>query len=142
MREPAVLAVVGLREPWRLVPVDGFAGVGENDQVADLFPEPFADCRAEDALLDQLGDAVHLRAAFEKRLERRPDVVVASGSGVQEEISARPCGCERSSVGADLEVVDDLGPELVDVQAAFGSIAAMPWSAVIRTSVPSGRRSA
>ncbi len=33
--QAAVLAAVGLGEPRRLVPVDGFAGTREHDQVAD-----------------------------------------------------------------------------------------------------------
>lgn len=41
--EAAVLAVVGLGEAWRVVPVDGFAGVGEGDEVADAVAEPLAD---------------------------------------------------------------------------------------------------
>ena len=138
-----MLAVVGLGEARRIVPVDGFAGVGEGDEVADAVAEPLADERAEDALLSQLG-----RRCVPPRVRREASGASSvRGRGFRDRVCRKrsrlePAGASGRPSPPISRWSTISGQSSLTYRLRSGSIAAMPWSAVIRTSVPSGKASA
>src|SRR5262245_30396378 len=138
-RQSAVLPEEVLLEAAGLEPVGCLAGCRQDNQIRQPRRQRVGDARSEQPFAEQLLNLPYLRDGREQLGQTRLDLVQPLGPYVQEE---DPAGASGLPSAPTSKCCASSGQTTFTYVVRSGVIPSIPWSAVSRTSVPSGQGAA